>query len=100
MTVLVIGRLHADRGRFERLFVERAADMLAIAEEAKAAGALHHRFALGDGGLVVLLDEWQSVDAFRAFFDTPRLASVMKDAGVTQPPEFTIVESYESIDQF
>ena len=100
MAVLVIGRMQADRDKFERVMAERADDLRGVAADAKAAGALHHRFGVDDSGLVVILDEWESTAAFQKFFDNPTIATLMQDAGVTQPPEFTIVEALSSADQF
>ena len=100
MSVLVIGRIRADRAKFERVCAERADELLAVAAEAKAAGALHHRFGIDDSGLVVILDEWESAGAFQKFFDNPTIASLMRDSGVTEPSEMTIVDAFASVDQF
>jgi len=57
MSVLVIGRMRADRAKFERVFAERVDALRAVAADAKAAGALHHRFGVDDSGLVIIVDE-------------------------------------------
>jgi quinol monooxygenase YgiN len=71
-----------------------------MADKAKAAGGIHHRFGIGDG-VVVIVDEWQSVDHFQAFFANPDLQAFIGSAGAEPgPPELTIAESVTSPDQF
>jgi quinol monooxygenase YgiN len=100
MSVLVIVKIAADKAAFERLVNERGDEMKAISERGKAAGAIHHRFGLGADGTVVVLDEWTSEEAFHSFFSDPEIAAVMADSGAQGPPEFLIVDSIESADQF
>src|SRR5690242_19617093 len=52
MSVIVCARFKVDTDKFERLLSERKSDFVAIAEEAKGKGAIHHRFGLGDGELL------------------------------------------------
>ncbi|ERR1700692_1657593 len=100
MSVLVIVKIAADKAAFEKLVADRGDEMKAISARGKAAGALHHRFGLGADGTVVVLDEWNSAEAFMKFFDDPEIAAVMQDSGAQGPPEVTIVEAIETSDQF
>lgn len=57
----------------------------------KAAGAIHHRFGIGDG-FVAVIDEWESVEHFQKFFSNPGPASHRgrsgrrKDGGPAEKP--------------
>lgn len=41
---------------------------------------------------VVVLFAWESREAFQGFLDDPNVRETMKVAGITEPPEFTILE--------
>jgi len=100
VSYVVIGRMKVDPAVLEGLFASRRSDFEEVAETAKKAGALHHRFLRGDGE-VVILDEWESPEAFSAFFDAqPQIGSLMQEAGVQGPPEFLVLSTMESPDRF
>ena len=100
MSVIVIGRFKADPADLKKAFAERAADFKAASEEAKGVGALHHRFAAGDGE-VIIVDEWNSADEFQRFFGgNTTIAGIMQAAGVQGPPEFSFYEALDSPDLF
>ena len=66
----------------------------------RAAGALHHRFGIGDG-YVVVVDEWESVQQFEQFFGNPELQAFVGSIGAAPaPPEMTISEAVASPDQY
>ncbi|MFE9320857.1 hypothetical protein ACIHDR_13510 [Nocardia sp. NPDC052278] len=57
-----------------------------ITQDAKNMGGLHHRFLEGDGEIIVI-DEWESEESFRKFFDNnPKIARVIQAAGIPGPP--------------
>jgi quinol monooxygenase YgiN len=100
MSVIVIGRMRVDPANVERLWTERRADFEAVAEKAKAAGAMHHRWGFGEDH-VVIVDEWPDAGSFEKFFaGQPKIAELMQAGGVQGPPEFTIVEAREGPDHF
>lgn len=100
MSVIVIGRFKADPANLKKVFAERAADFKAVSEEAKGVGAVHHRFAAGDGE-VLILDEWNNAESFHKFFGgNTTIAEIMQAAGVQGPPEFQIYEALDSPDLF
>ncbi|MCU1378457.1 MAG: hypothetical protein JWN29_1440 [Acidimicrobiales bacterium] len=100
MSVIVIGKLAVDPDVMRKLWAERADDFVAIRNEAEAAGAMHHRWGIGDG-YVRLLDEWPDAASFQQFFQNqPRIAELMGAAGVTAPPEFEFLDSADVPDQF
>jgi hypothetical protein len=100
MSVLVTMRVEGDTDQF-RSFLESGADRLrGIRDAAQAAGCLHHRFGVGDG-YVMVVDEWESAEAFQRFFQqNPELPSVMQDAGAQGEPQFSFSEAVSSPDQF
>ena len=65
-----------------------------------AAGALHHRWAFGDG-FVVIIDEWPDASSFQKFFESnSTIPSLMQEAEVQGPPVFTIAEVVTGPDEF
>jgi hypothetical protein len=80
MSVLVIGKFQGDTAR--------------------SAGAIHHRFGIGDG-FVLIVDEWGSVEQFQQFFSNPELQAFIGSVGAAPaPPEITVSEAVTSSDQF
>jgi heme-degrading monooxygenase HmoA len=100
MSVIVIGRFKADPAALKKLFAERAADFIAVSEESKGLGAIHHRFGAGDGEVLVL-DEWDSAESFQKFFEgNTTIPEILQAANVQGPPEFVFFEALDSPDQF
>jgi quinol monooxygenase YgiN len=100
MSVLVLGKFQGDTATFRKALTDRADEFAAIAEQAKAAGGIHHRFGVGDG-FIVIVDEWESVEQFQQFFANPDLQAFIGSIGAEPgPPELTIAESVTSVDQF
>ena len=64
------------------------------------AGAIHHRFGVGDG-FVLVVDEWESAGQFQQFFSNPDLQAFIAAMGAEPgPPEITVTEAVDSVDQF
>jgi hypothetical protein len=100
MSVLVIGKFQGDTATFRQALTNRAGEFAKIADRARSAGAVHHRFGIGDG-FVVLVDEWESVEQFQQFFSNPDLQAFIGSVGAAPaPPEITITEAVASADQF
>ncbi|HEY7325776.1 MAG TPA: hypothetical protein VH520_13220 [Streptosporangiaceae bacterium] len=100
MSVLVIGKFKGDTATFRQSLTDRSDEYAKIADQAKAAGGVHHRFGIGDG-FVVIVDEWASVDAFQQFFGNPALQAFIGSVGAEPgPPELTVVEAVTSPDQY
>jgi quinol monooxygenase YgiN len=99
MSVMVTVKVPADTAQFSQ-WVESNADFLeATSATAKEAGCLHHQFAIGDG-LVLILDEWVSAEAFTSFFGNPQIAEAMAASGAQGEPEIMIGEVVDSSDRF
>jgi hypothetical protein len=100
MSVLIIGKFQGDTAKFRQSLTERADEYAKIAEESRAAGALHHRFGIGDG-YIVIVDEWESVEQFQAFMANPDLqAFIGSVGGAPVPPEVIVAEAITSADEF
>jgi len=99
MSVLVTMKVRGDTDQFRRFLVDAEERLRGIAESAKQAGAIHHRFGVGDG-FVIVMDEWETAQAFQAFVSSDEIAQVMRDAGAQSEPEVEITEAIESPDRF
>jgi hypothetical protein len=88
MSVMVVGKFKTDPARMASVFRDRKTDVLAVSNDAKSQGALHHHFAMGNGQVMVI-DEWESAESFQQFFKTqPKISELMREAGVEEEPEF------------
>jgi hypothetical protein len=100
VSVLIVGKFQGDTAKFRQALTDRAGEFTKIADSARAAGAIHHRFGLGDG-FVVIVDEWESPEQFQRFFADPDLQAFIGSVGaVPGPPELTVTEAVASPDQF
>jgi len=100
MSVLIIGKFQGDTAKFRQALTDRADEFAKIADGARSAGAIHHRFGIGDG-FVMIVDEWQSAGQFQQFFANPDLQAFIGSVGAAPaPPELTVVEAVTSADQF
>ena len=98
MSVLVSMRVPGDTDQFRR-WVQDEERLMGFSERAKAAGALHHRFAVGDG-FVLVQDEWESVEQYQMFISALQDEGVFQDAGAQGEPQVTIAEAIATADQF
>jgi quinol monooxygenase YgiN len=100
MSVLVTIKFQGDTAAFRQALADRADEFAKIGEQGRSSGAIHHRFGVGDG-MVLVVDEWESVDHFQRFFSDPELQSFIGSAGAAPvPPEITITEAIASSDEF
>jgi quinol monooxygenase YgiN len=101
MSVLVILKFQGDVAKFRQALTDHGEQFAKMAAEAKGSGGgIHHRFAVGDG-YVVVVDEWESVEHFQKFFANPDLQALIANSGAAaQPPEITIAEAITSPDEY
>lgn len=95
MSVLIIGKFPGDTAVFKKVLTDRADELVAVSEQARAAGSTHHRFGVGDG-FVILVDEWESPQQFEQFFGRPDIQALVGEMGASGPPEITVVEAVAS----
>jgi hypothetical protein len=102
MSFVITVRIPGDTDQF-RSFVSDPANadrMKAIADEGKSRGAVHHRFAVGEG-FVLVVDEWENPQAFQEFFEgNEDIEAIVRDSGGQGEPEVTVAEALETPDQF
>jgi hypothetical protein len=99
MSVIVTMKMPGDTAQFRRALVSETERLQGFAAQARAAGAIHHRFGVGDG-FVVVVDEWDSAESFQRFFGSPEIAEIMGEMGAQGEPEIVFSESIDSPDQF
>jgi hypothetical protein len=93
MSVLVIAKIQADTARFRQSLTDRASEYEKITESSKAQGAIHHRFGVGDG-FVLVVDEWDTLEHFQQFFSNPDLQVFIGSVGADPgPPELIVSEA-------
>jgi hypothetical protein len=94
MPVLITVAVEGDTEVFQKSLTDRAADYERITADARMAGALHHRFGVGDG-FILIVDEWTSAEAFQAFFGQPELQTFIGQVGgdTSAEPEIMVTEA-------
>lgn len=101
MSVLIITKVAGDTAKFRQSLTDRAGEYEKISADARTKGAIHHRFGVGDG-YIVIVDEWETAEQFQQFFSAPELqafvASVGGDTG--SPPEVDVSERVPSSGEF
>jgi len=100
MSVLIVVKFTGDTAKFGQALADRASEFEEISGRGRSAGAIHHRFGVGDG-FIVVVDEWDSVDHFTTFFSDPNLQAFIGSVGADPaPPEIIFAEALSSSDQF
>jgi heme-degrading monooxygenase HmoA len=100
MSVLITLRLAGDPSRLEQFASEHAETLEGIADRARASGCLSHRFYGSDDGQVLVVDEWESAEAFQKFFEsTTEIPAMMADVGVTSEPDVTFWRKLDTNDE-
>jgi hypothetical protein len=101
MSVLITVKVSGDVATFRKAVAERGDEFANIADKARGVGALHHRFGIGEG-YVLVVDEWASAEQFETFFTDPGLQEFIASIGgdTDAAPEITVTEAIASADQF
>jgi len=99
MSILVRVTVPADVATFRAFFASHADEMVAVAQRAKGMGCTSHRFAVGDGEVVVT-DIWESREAFEAFFSDPEIGQIMAQSGASGPPVFQFNDIVDTADSY
>ena len=101
MTVKMILRIQVDPAEMERAAREGGEAFRGIGESSKQSGAIHHEFWAGNGEVLVV-DEWESPDHFREFFEAQgqQIGQLMQSAGAQQPDEPRFYRKLDLGDEF
>jgi hypothetical protein len=97
---LVVQRFPGDTNRFRTWLQEAADDRRRLRDQARAAGAIHHRFGVEEGSAVVAIDEWPSAEAYQRFTQEANIQEVAQQAGASGLPSVQIYEAVSSPDEF
>jgi len=99
MSVVVTMRVPGDTTQFLQFVGDNQDWMRQTSERAKSMGCLHHRFAVGEG-FVMVIDEWESPEQFQQFFSDPDIGEIMQRSGAQGEPQISIAEAIATADQF
>lgn len=90
MSVMMGLRMQVDPGRFEQVVKENTDQLMAIVEQAKQRGLIHHAFYAGDGE-VMAVDEWPDEQSCMGFLEAvgPQIGEMMGKAGLSSQPQPT-----------
>ena len=102
MAVLMTLQIAGDPARIEAALNSDPERLKAVSERAKGKGALHHRFyANHDGSGVLVVDEWETAEAFQQFFgESHEIGQMMGEAGVTSEPVASFWRPLDTPDAF
>jgi len=86
MSVIMTLRVQGDPDKLERLAREKSDVLQAIAEDAKAAGVIAHRF-YGTDGWIMVVDEWPDPESFQTFYERqrPKIDPMMREVASGEP---------------
>ncbi|KRE67769.1 hypothetical protein ASG92_14145 [Arthrobacter sp. Soil736] len=101
MSVIITTKVSGETSVFTKSLEERADEYRNWGERGRAAGAIHHQFAIGEG-FVLVIDEWESLEAFQKFFGDPEIQAFIGSVGgdPNVAPEITVGESIDSPDKY
>jgi quinol monooxygenase YgiN len=96
--VIMTLRAAGDPDKLERLANEKQGVLQAIAERAKAAGVIAHRF-YGSEGQIMVVDEWPDPESFTRFFESEQaeIGPMMAEVA-TGEPEITFWRKLDTHD--
>jgi quinol monooxygenase YgiN len=98
MPVIMTFRVQGDPDKLERLAKEKQDILQSIAERAKAAGIIAHRF-YGSDGQIMVVDEWPDSESFNRFFESEQAAiGPMMAEVATGEPEITFWRKLDTHD--
>lgn len=92
MSVMVVMTVAGDTSKFEAFMAANGERVKEVSERAKAGGSTGHRFAVGDGQIVVV-DYWDSADQFQTFISDPEIQAMMGEMGAQGMPMVTIANA-------
>jgi len=100
MSVIMTLRIKGDANKLEAQAAADPGAIRAIAEHAKTAGLIAHRFYGSEDGQIMVVDEWPDPGSFQKFFEASRaqIEPLMASVGATAEPEITFWRKLETHD--
>jgi hypothetical protein len=101
MSVLMTFRSPGDPALLEKHAAEHPEVLPAIADDAKKAGLIAHRFYGSDDGQIMVVDEWPDADSFQRFFaaNADKIKPMMAAVGATGEPDVTFWRELDTNDR-
>ena len=101
MSVIMTLHVKGDAQKLEQRARENPDAMRAIAERAKEAGLIAHRFYGTDDGDIMVVDEWPDAESFQRFFESQRseIGPMMAEVGATGDPDIRFWRKLETHDE-
>ncbi len=88
MSVFVTFRAVGDPVELERRAAADPQALRKLLDAAAAHGVIHHRFLGTEDGDIMVLDEWETAEGFKAFLaENPQIQATMREVGVSAEPE-------------
>ena len=102
MSIMMGLRIAGDAARIEQMLNSDPERLKRVAQRAKDAGAIHHRFYANEaGGEVLVVDEWPDAASFQRFFESNTdVGEMMAEAGVTERPTPVFWRELDTPDKF
>jgi heme-degrading monooxygenase HmoA len=100
MSVIMTMHLKADAKKLEEIAGQDPDRIRSIADAAKGAGLIAHRFYGSDDGQVMVIDEWPDAQSFQRFFEeqSSKIQPLMEESGLQSEPEVTFWQKLETGD--
>jgi heme-degrading monooxygenase HmoA len=100
MSVVMILRTAADPAKLEEYAQANEDQLKRITDDAKSRGAIHHAFFAAGDNQVVVIDEWETAEAFQEFFSSNEdVPQVMQALGAGEP-QIEFLRQLDTRDEF
>jgi hypothetical protein len=101
MSVIITLRMQGDPAALERIAADDPDRLRNIADRAKEAGVIAHRFYGAEDGEILIVDEWPDAESFQGFFSAQSgdIQPLMDEAGVTSEPRVMVWRKLETGDE-
>jgi hypothetical protein len=101
MSVLITIKFPVTAETMERVVDDHHDTMMAIIEDGRRQGAIHHQFTADPDGAAVVVDEWPDEETWQRFFaQQDDIKKVMSAAGVASEPTVTVYRILDTPDRF
>lgn len=99
MSVIVTVWIQGDPEQLEQYAAEHEDELRGIADRAKAAGVIAHRF-YGSDGQIMVIDEWPDAESFQGFFQSIQddIVPMMQAVGAQNEPGVNFWRKLETHD--
>lgn len=102
MSVIVMTKYPGKATNFEALLDEHGGTIRELSQRARNQGCIHHMFVEDTDGDVLVIDEWDSREAYDTFIAAQQddIQPIAAAGGVTGPPTATTYRIIDTPDRF